>query len=117
VIKTINQQTRSGREQPVRPHIPPRNALILPNSASLPEHVRTRAVLYAFGAASIARPWWIIDVEDRKVRSNRRLEKLKGRRDLLMCGRPHSIGRAEIRGLHSRIARPRQEYLRVGTTQ
>ena len=38
MIKTINQQTRSGREQPV---------------------------------------------EARKVRPNRRLEKLKGRRDLL----------------------------------
>jgi hypothetical protein len=64
VIKTINQQSRSGREQPVEaPHSAKKRAYIA-ELRELAEHVKNRAVLYAFGAASITRPWWIIDVED-----------------------------------------------------
>jgi hypothetical protein len=65
VIKTINQQTPFGREQPVEeaPHSAKKRAYTA-ELRELAEHVRNRAVLYAFGAASIARPWWIIDVED-----------------------------------------------------
>jgi hypothetical protein len=69
VIKTINQQTRSGREQPVEaPHSAKKRAYIA-ELRELAEHVRNRAVLYALG-----RP---------RSRAHRRLEKLKGRRGLL----------------------------------
>jgi len=49
VIKTINQQARSDREQPVEaPHSAKKRTCIA-ELRDLAEHVRNRAVLYALG--------------------------------------------------------------------
>lgn len=49
MIKTINQQARSDREQPVEaPHSAKKRTCIA-ELRDLAEHVRNRAVLYALG--------------------------------------------------------------------